>query len=99
MRKVKSTIAAVGLSAALALGGTVAANAVTVYPAEGGTWNYGLSAGVWAYSDYLVNRCHGTTVINDWGTSRSPNTAAGYWSNAGLNATPWTNNKYYYRVC
>jgi len=71
----------------------------TSYPAEGGTWNCGLSAGVHAYSDYKVGRCHGTTVINDWGTNRSVDTAADQWANSAHEATVWTNNHYYYRVC
>ena len=98
MQKIKKTI--VGLAAVVGLIFTpVVANAATQYPVEGGTWNYGLAAGVHAYSDYLVNRCHGSTVITDWGTSATINTRAGYWSNASHRASIFTNNKYYYRVC
>lgn len=96
--KMKKALAALALTGALSsvAGAAVAA---TVYPIEGGQWNYGFT-GVDSYSDYLHNaRCHGSTVINDWGTSRSVDTSPGYWSNARVGATPWTNNNYYYRVC
>jgi lactococcin 972 family bacteriocin len=95
MTKTLATIALIGGLSATA----TAAYANTQYPIEGGTWNYGLAAGVHAYSDYLVDKCHGTTVINDWGTNRSINTAANQWANSALGATIWTHNKYYYRVC
>ena len=98
MQKIKKTI--VGLAAVIGLIFTPAvASAVTQYPAQGGTWNYGLAGGVRAYSDYLVNRCHGSTVKTDWGNYYTIDTASGYWSNAWHKATPFTNNKYFYRVC
>lgn len=94
----KKILAAILLIGALCSTGTTA-HAITQYPVEGGTWNYGLSAGVHAYSDYYVNRCHGTTVSNDWGTNRSINTAANKWASSSYRATIFTSNKYYYRVC
>ena len=94
----KKTLAAVGLVLALT-GSGAAAYGATQYPNEGGTWNYGLAAGVHAYSDYYVGKCHGSTVINDWGTSKSIDTAKNKWSQASLRATAFTSNKYYYRVC
>ena len=96
--KIKKIIAATALAGALCSVG-IAANATTQYPNEGGTWNYGLSVGVHQYSDYLVNRCHGTTVINDWGTVKSVNTIKDQWARASQKATSFTHNKYYYRVC
>jgi len=95
MKKILATVFLVGALCST----TAAANAATQYPVEGGTWNFGLSAGVHAYSDYLVGKCHGTTVINDWGTNRSVETAANQWANASHEATAWTNNHYYFRVC
>ena len=92
----KKTIATIGLVGVLC--GTASA-AFAVSPVEGGTWNFGLAAGVRAYSDYIVGRCHGTTVINDWGTNRSVDIAANAWANSAMNATAFTNNHYYYRVC
>ena len=45
MQKIKKTI--VGLAAVIGLIFTPAvASAVTQYPAQGGTWNYGLAGGV-----------------------------------------------------
>ncbi|MFZ4893898.1 lactococcin 972 family bacteriocin [Plantibacter sp. Mn2098] len=95
MKRALATIGLIGLLSS----GAVAAYADTQYPVEGGQWNYGLAGGVHAYSDYLVDRCHGTTVENDWGVNRSIDTAANKWSNASHAATPLTNNHYYYRVC
>ena len=94
----RKTLAVIGLVGMLGSTAT-AAYANTQYPNEGGTWNYGLAAGVRAYSDYMVGRCHGTTVINDWGNNRSIDTAANQWASSAMNATIWTNNHYYYRVC
>lgn len=97
--EMRKRLLALGLAAGFTFSGGAAAMAVTAYPAEGGTWNYGLAA-VRAYSDYLhPSRCHGSTVQTDWGSSRSPNVAPGAWANAAHNATPWTNNNYFYRVC
>lgn len=94
---IKRTIAALALTGALS-GVAGAAVADTQYPADGGQWNYGFT-GVDIYSDYLAYRCHGSSVMNDWGYNSSINVASGYWSNARLGATPWTHNSYYYRVC
>lgn len=96
--RTKKIIVTAALNVALGLGGAAAANAATQYPNEGGTWNYGLAVSR-VYSDYLVNRCHGTTVGNDWGDNRSIDVAADRWANSAIGGTPWTNNKYYYRVC
>lgn len=99
MQGIKKSIITAGAALALTLSGG-AAIATTAYPAEGGQWNYGLAAGVHAYSDYLhPTQCHGSSVYNDWGSSRSIDTAGGYWSGAALNATPFTHNSYYYRTC
>ncbi len=88
------------LSLGLALGGGTAALATTVYPAEGGTWNYGVVAGVHLYSDYFnQNQCHGSSTRNDWGLSSSPNVAGGVWSNNSQPTTVNQNNRAYYRVC
>lgn len=46
-KKFLATIALVGALCSTA----AAAHAITQYPTEGGTWNYGLAAGVHAYSD------------------------------------------------
>jgi lactococcin 972 family bacteriocin len=94
----KRILAAVVLIGALC-STAAAAQAITVNPNEGGTWNYGLSTGVHAYSDYKVGKCHGTTVVNDWGTNRTIDIAANKWAMSSYRATIYTHNKYYYRVC
>ncbi|MGO4586217.1 lactococcin 972 family bacteriocin [Arthrobacter sp. 2RAF6] len=94
----KKALAGLALTGALSsVAGT--AVAATQYPVEGGHWNYGFN-GVGIYSDYFHgSRCHGSSVWNDWGNNRSIDVSPGQWSNSWLGATPWTNNKYYYRVC
>lgn len=95
---IKKTLAGASMAIAV-LGGGAAANAATQYPAEGGTWTYGLDT--WtptASSKYLVNRCHGSTVKTSYGEVRSVNTASGKWSVAQKTANYW-GNSYYYRVC
>jgi len=97
---IRLPLSAASLVAALVLSGGAAAVAATQYPSMGGTWNYGLAGGVHAYSDYFhSSRCHGSTVINDWGRNRSIDVAGGRWANAGHRATPLTGNQYYFRVC
>ncbi|WP_187977274.1 lactococcin 972 family bacteriocin [Mycetocola sp. JXN-3] len=93
-RKILSAVILTGV-----LSGASLTYAYAAKPVEGGTWNYGMAAGVRAYSDYYVNQCHGSTVKNDWAEYKTIDIAANEWSNAAINATPWTNNKYYYRVC
>ncbi|MDQ4503850.1 lactococcin 972 family bacteriocin [Sinomonas sp. ASV322] len=95
--KAKKVMAGLALTGLLTTTGAAAANAWTQYPNEGGTWNYGYNGGI--YSDYLVDRCHGSTVVNDWGTQRTAETWPGRWSNAWHTATIWTNNRWYYWVC
>ncbi|ALV47817.1 hypothetical protein MB46_19245 (plasmid) [Arthrobacter alpinus] len=74
--------------------------AASIVPAEGGVWNYGVSAGVHLYSDYFnQNKCHGTSTQNDWGSSSSPNVAANSWANNSQPTTKFQNNRAYYRVC
>ncbi|WP_372461208.1 lactococcin 972 family bacteriocin [Arthrobacter alkaliphilus] len=95
--KAKRVMASLALTGVLATTGAVAANAWTQYPAEGGTWNYGYNTGI--YSDYLVGRCHRSSVQNDWGYNSSINVAPNQWSNAWHTGTIWTNNRWYYGVC
>lgn len=95
-RTVVGGLLALGLSAA----GGGAAMAATLYPAEGGVWNYGVSGGVHLFSDYFnQTRCHGTSTQNDWGYSSSPNVAANTWANNSQPTTSFQNNRAYYRVC
>jgi lactococcin 972 family bacteriocin len=97
---IRSALACGALSVGLALGGGTAAFATTVYPAEGGIWNYGVVAGVHLYSDYFnQNQCHGTSTRNDWGLSSSANTAANVWATNSQPTTVNQNNRAYYRVC
>lgn len=98
MQVVKRLVSVLALIAVLGVSGG-AAVAATQYPVQGGTWNYGLAAGVRAYSDYKVDKCHGTTVRNDWGNSRSIDVAPNKWANSAIRATVWTNNEYFFRVC
>lgn len=99
MQRTKRSLSVALITVALTLTGG-AAFAATQYPAEGGQWNYGLTAGVHAYSDYYhPSQCHGSSVYNDWGNNRSIDTAGGQWATSALGASPWTHNSYYYRVC
>ncbi|MEA5456469.1 lactococcin 972 family bacteriocin [Sinomonas sp. JGH33] len=93
----KKVMAGLALTGLLTTTGAAAANAWTQYPNEGGTWNYGYHWGI--YSDYLVDRCHRSSVKNDWGYNSSIRVAPGEWSNASLKATYWTNNRWYYDIC
>lgn len=73
---------------------------ITLYPAEGGTWEYGFwDAKVRSY--YTVDRCHGSTVVLNGNTVRSVDTAAGEKSIAEKWAVQWPSHddRYYYRVC
>lgn len=63
----------------------------TVYPPEGGIWNYGTTGsdgGGIVYSDFFHEaRPHGSSVVNAHGdTDRSPVAVAGEWSHASLPA-------------
>ncbi|BCW44420.1 hypothetical protein StoSoilB5_16040 [Arthrobacter sp. StoSoilB5] len=94
-RSLAGSIIAIGLSAV----GGAAAVAATVYPGEGGVWNYGVVSGVHLFSDYFQqNLCHGSSTQNDWGYSSSPNVAAGTWSNNSQATSSFQNNRAYYRI-
>lgn len=99
--KVKKVGIGVLLGASLAVGGATAAYATTNYPAQGGTWTYGLSAGLISpYSNYWHgSRCHGSTVSTDWASSRSIDVRAGQTSHAQASGNALTHNNYYFRVC
>ena len=96
---IKKAITVLALSSSLWAGGVITANAAVQHPNEGGTWTYGF----WDFHarSYYTNdhRCHGSTAANDWGEVRSVDTAAGHRSTAEKFGTPWTHNRYYYRVC
>jgi len=98
MKKIGAVVA---LTAVLMGSGAAAAFATTNYPAEGGTWTYGLSPGlITPYSNYYhPSRCHGSSVYDDWGSASSINTAGGHQSQASTSGTIFTHNRYYYRVC
>lgn len=96
--KFRKSLYGATLIGALLVSGVSTAQAATQYPAEGGTWNYGLSA--WtptAFSNYIVNRTHGSSVKTSYGEVRSIDVIAGKWSTASKVANPW-GNSYYYRV-
>ena len=90
------------LAAALALAGATAANATTVYPPEGGTWEYGViepASTVFVYSHYRhptvthrasVQVSNGTLYRSNW-------VAPGIWANVDK-PTGWFNNYAYYAV-
>ncbi|RKQ35124.1 lactococcin 972 family bacteriocin [Kocuria tytonis] len=97
--RIKRNLITAGVAVSLLFGGSSAAFAATQYPAEGGTWQYGLDT--WtptASSSYQVGRCHGSTAKTSYGEVRSVNTAANSWSRASKAANYW-GNSYYYRVC
>lgn len=95
-RRVTGAVLAVGML----FGGASAAMAGTTYPPEGGTWNYGVSAGVHLYSDYFnQHQCHGSSNRNDWGYTSSPNVAGNVWANSSQPTTSLQDNRAYYRVC
>ncbi|WP_394357984.1 lactococcin 972 family bacteriocin [Paenarthrobacter ureafaciens] len=97
---IRRTIAAAALAVGLSAAGGAAAIAATVSPAEGGTWNYGVTAGVHLYSDYFnQNVCHASLTQNDWGYSSSPNMAANSWANNAQPTTSFQDNRAYYRLC
>ncbi|MEH0109678.1 lactococcin 972 family bacteriocin [Tersicoccus sp. MR15.9] len=99
MLKIKKVAAVVTLAATIGLTGAAAANADVQYPVQGGKWEYGFwDAYARSYYDHGT-RCHGSTAQNDWGTSRSIDTAAGHRAAAEVFGTIFTHNKYYYRVC
>ncbi|WP_442961144.1 lactococcin 972 family bacteriocin [Pseudarthrobacter sp. J64] len=87
------------LTLGLTAAGGAAAVAATVYPSEGGVWNYGVTGGVHLFSDYYNQvKCHGSSTENDWGYSSSPNVAAGTWANNSQPTTSFQNNRAYYRI-
>ncbi len=97
---IKHTLSGGIMAVGLVLGGGAAAFATTTYPPEGGTWNYGVVAGVHLYSDYFHQTvCHGSSTRNDWGLSSSPDVAGGVWSNNSQPTTSIQNNRAYYRTC
>jgi lactococcin 972 family bacteriocin len=99
--KINRIGAGVALTAALVLGGATAAFATTNYPSQGGTWTYGLSTGLISpYSNYYHgSKCHGSSVVTDWASSRSIDTYKGKTSHAQAAGNAYTHDKYYFRVC
>lgn len=70
-----------GLMLAATLGTATATQAATIYPPEGGQWNYGVGV-LGSYSDYLhPSNYHGSTV-NYNGTKYQASAPAGQWSQA-----------------
>ncbi|WP_368736519.1 lactococcin 972 family bacteriocin [Paenarthrobacter aurescens] len=99
-KNIRRSVAGGILALALSAAGGAAAVASTVYPNEGGTWNYGVSGGVHLYSDYFNQvRCHASSTQNDWGYSSSGEMAANTWANNSQPTTAFQNNRAYYRVC
>jgi hypothetical protein len=89
--------------ACLMAGGSVAANATTDYPPEGGTWKYGnreYSSTVYAYSEYLhTTKIHKASVESssgNWGYSGW--VSRGTWAKAPEQATGWWGAHYWYDV-
>ncbi|MBB4071312.1 lactococcin 972 family bacteriocin [Canibacter oris] len=98
----KKMIPTVLVSVGLVFAGAAAANAVVTYPAEGGTWDYGVdSSTIWS-NYYHSTRSHGSSVRNCHGSlTRSPNVGPGHWSHATRydGCTGWfKTDQAYYRV-
>ncbi|WP_344321178.1 lactococcin 972 family bacteriocin [Streptomyces macrosporus] len=82
---------------ALVVATATPALATITYPPEGGTWDHGITPGtVWS-NYYHGSKCHGSTSVGYF-TDRSPDTAAGRWSNSATHAAV-SGNKVYYRIC
>jgi lactococcin 972 family bacteriocin len=83
------------LSGGLAAG---AAFATTEYPAEGGTWNYGVTA-TYVYSNYyLGSRTHKSTACSNAGCAYSGWVSAGSTSYATMSPSTLGGNTAYYNV-
>ncbi|NYD67356.1 lactococcin 972 family bacteriocin [Agromyces atrinae] len=101
-RKNSARAAAIAtVTAALLLGGSGAAHAVTEYP-EGGVWTYGVyepGSTPYAYSTYKHSyKTHGSSVRTTSGILyRSPDKAPGQTAHVE-EATGYLNNKFFYRV-
>lgn len=96
-RRVMSTLASLGLAAALSVGGATAASATTSY--MGGGWlDYGVDYGymnVW--SNYFhSSKSHGSTACNSMSCNRSDVAPANKWSWANIGATYGGNKSYYW---
>jgi lactococcin 972 family bacteriocin len=91
MKILTKALAATVVAGALLVGGTTAAQAVSV---EGGTWNYGVT-GKYTYSDYYhAKRTHKATACGancDYASWTSP----GYWANARAISAIGGNTAYY----
>ena len=78
-----------------ALVGAAPANATTA-AVEGGTWNYGVSSGVFS-NYYNPTRLHRATSCNGNGAcARSADTRGGNWANSQIAKTSSGNGAYYY---
>jgi lactococcin 972 family bacteriocin len=98
-RKITLALATAGLAASLAVGGAAVAKATTVYPPEGGTWDYGVDYWVMkTWSNYHhPSRVHHSTACSSSACTYSGWVPAGYWSKAERLAS-WGGNTAYYKV-
>ncbi|UUX34238.1 lactococcin 972 family bacteriocin [Fundicoccus culcitae] len=99
MNKIKHFTISMLLIVSIVFTGT--ALAATVYPPEGGKWNYGVGwNGTFGYSDYLQSsRRHSSTVKdNETGESNKSIAGAGVWSQAKLSKFPPTGLSYFYNI-
>jgi len=94
MKVLTKALVAAAATAALLVAGTTAASATTVYPSEGGTWNYAVG-GKYTTSDYLHgSRTHKSTAVGV-NTVISAWTSAGAWSRTQAISALGGNKAYY----
>ncbi len=93
----KKTLSALLLVCTLSL--PISIFAITQYPSEGGTWEYGNGVAL-AYSYYTVNKDHGSSIFKDGvAVSISARTAPNKKSIAQKWHAPWDRGySFYYKI-
>ncbi len=100
-KSLRLTVASVAVALMVGGLGVTAASATTVYPPEGGTWNYGVRAGgVYGtrgevYSEYKVGRVHRSKACGAWCDGGAIWYSPNIWSPARAMAAPSGNTAFY----
>lgn len=100
-KSLRLTVASVAVALMVGGLGVTAASATTVYPAEGGTWTYGVRVGgIYGtrgevYSEYKVGRLHRSKVCGAWCDGGTIWSSANAWSSAVAMAATSGNTAFY----